>query len=189
MIFAVASTVLIAFVGIVLSAIFMATNTLPFPASISIMVVGIVSALFSVYLGIKTHELLNIVSLYIGVNAYGKKYSEANGEVWFFHNLESGQIKEIKRHLKAIADAKEDKLLRCQKESQKEKVLKRYEKIKKDAFICRIFRTQTRYTQVQYHKTPYTGSSTYWEWHYSPEEMEKKLACYNCLTPKQNATD
>ena len=111
----------------------------------------------------------------IGIDAFRKKYLEANNSTWFFANLTDEQIKAILSRVDELERWKEDKLLTCSTQKQKDAFLEKYSKHSQKVFYCFIYRSGTRYTQEYYKKTPYIGKTEYWGKYYSPEQLKEIL--------------
>ena len=111
----------------------------------------------------------------IGIDAKGKKYSDANDSSWFFDNLPALETELIKHRISELEQWRDNKISKMQREKDKKRFLEKFNKHAQKAFYCYIYRSGTRYTQSNYVKTPYTGTSEYWSKYYSIEDMKAKL--------------
>lgn len=111
----------------------------------------------------------------IGIDAKGKKYLVANDSSWFFNNLTSTKVDLIKNRINELEQWKHERLKKHFSEKGKERFLEKYNYHVQKAFYCYIYRSGTRYTQSNYVKTPYTGTSEYWSEYYSVESIKTKL--------------
>ena len=111
----------------------------------------------------------------IGIDAKGKRYLEANNAAWFFSNLSRSDIESIKRRVEELEKWRHDEVSRRKTEKEKKKFIDKYNFHSQKAFYCYIYRSGTRYTQSNYVKTPYIGTSEYWSEFYSIESIKRYL--------------
>lgn len=112
---------------------------------------------------------------YASIDIKGKSYKELRGERWFFENIDPDSIARLSKHYTYINKTLEKEFTRCKDKEDYDHFVRVANSYLKEIFCLYIYRSQTRYTQHNYAKTPYQGQVISWKAFYSADRMSELL--------------
>ena len=149
-------------------------------------IIGFVLLIVLIRFIYKKHKEYFVPHKYVGFNAFGKSYSNAKTERYFFEHISQEKVDAIYSHIIEIQKWKNKIISELSSSKKVNKFNKKYERRKQEAFRCEIYRRPMKYEQKDYVKTSYRGHVTYWENVYDIEQMDKTLTRYDrfCSLPE-----